>query len=217
MLKKRLQNIVLLITLTLGLAACGTPTATPLPPTETPAPTTRVAGTTRTAAGNPTVATNITTRAASTTRSAQATTATSNQSGQSNQVEDLTATYPEKTVIHTFTDNEGRSVKLIYGRGAGHGGDYGWAHILGKHVNGIWYDGGTITTFPKALGTKTPQDVINLIGKSLEDKNPDNQGGGRRGYNYAVPNTNRDVFTVVGNDGTIITSYPVPHGSKDED
>ncbi len=119
-------------------------------------------------------------------------------------------------VVRTFTDGQKRPIRLTYGRGSGHGGDYGWAHILGKHVNGIWYDGGTITTFPQALGAKTPEAVVDLIGKSLQDSSPNDSGGGRRSYVYAVPGTNRDVFTVVGNDGTIITSYPVPHGSKDE-
>ncbi|NWJ98326.1 MAG: hypothetical protein HXX20_21445 [Chloroflexi bacterium] len=128
---------------------------------------------------------------------------------------DLTAVRSEREIVRSFTDAQGRSIKLTYGRGTGHGGDYGWAHILGKHINGIWYDGGILTTFPQAVGAKTPAVVVDLIGKSLQDKNPDNQSGGRRTYIYAVPGTNQDVFTVVGSDGTIITSYPVSHGSKD--
>jgi hypothetical protein len=129
----------------------------------------------------------------------------------------LTATFPEKTVIRTFKDAEGRTIRLVYGRGTGHNGDYGWAHIYGKHTQGIWYDGGTITTFPKTVGAKSPEQVVDFIGKSLQDKNPDNAGNGRRSYVYAVPNTSWDIFTVVGSDGTIITSYPVRHGTKDED
>lgn len=195
------------------MVACGDPTATstaiPVPPTVTSAP-----ATTRAAAQTTRTTVPATTRAAQTTQgsSARATTAVPYQADN-----ELTAVRPEKAVVKTFTDDEGRTIKLVYGRGTGHGGDYGWAHILGKHINGIWYDGGTITTYPKALGTKSAMEVVNLIGKSLEDKNPDNAGGGRRSYVYAVPNTRYDVFTVVGNDGTIITAYPVTHGSKDED
>ncbi|NWJ48475.1 MAG: hypothetical protein HXX08_21675 [Chloroflexi bacterium] len=129
---------------------------------------------------------------------------------------DLAKPLPERSVVRTFTDAQGRTVRLTYGRGVGHSGDYGWAHIVGKHVQSIWYDGGTITTFPKALGTRSLADVLDLIGKSLQDKAPDDQGNGRRSYVYQVPGTNSDVFTVVGSDGTIITAYPVPRGSKDE-
>lgn len=129
----------------------------------------------------------------------------------------LTNQYPEKTLIRSFSDINGRKVKLTYGRGSGHGGDYGWAHIYGKHVNGIWYDGGTISTFPLDAGTKTPQEVINLIQKSLTDPKPDNEANDRLSYSYPIPGRNKDVFTVVGNDGTIITSYPVNHGSKNID
>ncbi len=129
----------------------------------------------------------------------------------------LTEKYPEKTVIRSFSDSQGRKVKLIYGRGTGHGSDYGWAHIYGKHINGIWYDGGTISTFPHDAGTKTPQEVVNLIQKSLTDQQPDKEANDRLSYSYPIPGRNKDVFTVVGNDGTIITSYPVNHGSKDSD
>ncbi|MBI3966001.1 MAG: hypothetical protein HY329_10240, partial [Chloroflexi bacterium] len=130
---------------------------------------------------------------------------------------DLRATRAEKDVVRTFVDAQGRQIKLLYGRGRGRKGDYGWAHILGKHVDGVWHDGGTATTFPQAVGAKTPEAALGLLEKSVHDPKPDDLGGGRRGYVYAVANTNRDVFTVVGNDGTIITSYPVRHGSKDED
>lgn len=108
-------------------------------------------------------------------------------------------------------------MRLIYGRGEGRRGDYGWAHIYGKHVQGIWFDGGTITTFPRSVGTKTPEEVLELISKSIQDRRPDDEPNSRRSYVYQVPNTSRDVFTVVGNDGTIITAYPVARGSKDED
>ncbi|MDB5078249.1 MAG: hypothetical protein JWP00_173 [Chloroflexi bacterium] len=129
----------------------------------------------------------------------------------------LTAEYPEKTLIRSFTDLSGRKIKLVYGRGNGRGGDYGWAHIYGKHVKGIWYDGGTISTFPQDAGTKTPHEVVNLIEKSLGDPKPDKTGNDRLSYSYQIPGRNKDVFTVVGNDGTIITSYPVNHGSKNID
>jgi hypothetical protein len=192
---KLLTKVLILLLLLLTLAACGEPTNTPVP-----VPTATIAATT-----TPTAKTTTATTAKTT-----ATVATKTEP-------DLTAVLPEKAVVRTFTDLEGRTIRLLYGRGAGHGGDYGWAHILGKHVNGIWYDGGTITTFPKAVGAKTPAEVISLIDKSLEDKTPDSQSGGRRSYVYFVPGTKNDVFTVVGSDGTIITSYPVPHGSKDLD
>lgn len=129
----------------------------------------------------------------------------------------LTEKYPEKTIIRNFSDSQGRKVKLVYGRGTGHNGDYGWAHIYGKHTLGVWYDGGTISTFPLDAGTKTPQDVVNLIQKSLTDKQPDSEANDRRSYSYPIPGRNKDVFTVVGSDGTIITAYPVNHGSKDSD
>lgn len=126
----------------------------------------------------------------------------------------LTEKYPEKTVIRSFTDIQGRKVRLVYGRGTGHNGDYGWAHIYGKHINGIWYDGGTISTFPLDAGTKTPQDVLDLIQKSLTVQKPDPQANDRLSYIYPIPGRNKDVFTVVGNDGIVITSYPVNHGSE---
>jgi hypothetical protein len=129
----------------------------------------------------------------------------------------LTEQYPEKTVLRNFTDSQNRKVRLTYGRGTGHGGDYGWAHIYGKHFKGIWYDGGTISTFPLDAGAKTPLEVVNLIQKSLTDLKPDKEANDRLSYSYAIPGRNKDVFTVVGNDGTIITSYPVNHGSQNAD
>jgi|GEM_PF-2404342 len=189
-MSKQFTKVLILLLLTFSLVACGEPTNTP-----TPVPTPTVVVTTN--------------QTAKTTAAKTTMVATKNEP-------DLTAVFPEKTVIRTFTDQEGHTIRLFYGRGTGHNGDYGWAHILGKHVNGIWYDGGTITTYPKAVGAKTPAEVISLIDKSLQDKTPDSQAGGRKTYVYFVPNTKNDVFTVVGSDGTIITAYPVPHGSKDE-
>jgi hypothetical protein len=205
---KKFIGGIILIVLALVLVACGEPTATATPvpiPTATPRsqPTTQAARTTQSSSQ----------RATPTQNSQRATQTVASAQGNS----DLTAVRRQQDIVKTFTDAQGRTIKLVYGRGTGHGGDFGWAHILGKHINGIWYEGGTITTFPQAVGAKTPEAVIDLIGKSLQDKNPDNQAGGRRGYVYQVPGTNKDVFTVVGSDGTIITSYPVPRGSKDED
>jgi hypothetical protein len=210
---------LLILLLTVLLTACGeTPTATPQP--APPATSTVIAA--ATTARATTAAPERTTSAASTTRSpttraASATTRAATTAAVAD-APSLTEKLPERTVIRTFTDMDGRSVKLTYGRGNGGRGDYGWAHIYGKHVEGIWYDGGTITTFPQKLGTKTPAEVLELVRKSVEqDNNPDNQDNNRRGYVYQVPNTSQDVFTVVGSDGTIITSYPVRRGSKDED
>ncbi len=198
-MKKKISGLVL--GLALLLTACGgTPTATPSPapqPTNSPIP--------------PAVTTTAPNRAVNTTVAAQgqaATVATSSS--------DLLKVRPEKEVVKSFTDLQNRNIKLVYGRGNGRGGDYGWAHIIGKHFQGIWYDGGTITTFPQAVGAKTPEAVLDLVGKTFQDKTPDDAGNGRRSYVYAVPGTNKDIFSVVGSDGTIITSYPVPHGSKDE-
>ncbi len=203
--------------LTLSLTACGENTsANPTVPASSPttlattaltAPTTASVATTRPTTAQPTLTLASPKTNATTTRNGATTAATEPS---------LTDTLPERAVVRSFTDDTGRPIKLTFGRGNGHGGDYGWAHIYGKHVQGIWYDGGTITTFPKAINTKSPEEVVGLIGKSLQDKSPDNAGNGRRSYVYAVPGTTRDVFTVVGSDGTIITSYPVPHGSKDE-
>lgn len=228
-LKKYSWWVFLAVIFTLGLSACGEPTSTPqpvavspqapvftrtAPPTGastqvaialTPPPGTRTTRPTNRPTNNPPTPTVAATRRANPTAAV---------AGDPKLVEEQS----ERTVIRTFTDKKGRTAKLIYGRGNGRGGDYGWAHIYGKHVLGIWYDGGTITTFPKALGTKTPDEVAELVGKSItQDNNPDEQGNNRRSYVYAVSGTNFDVFTVVGGDGTIITSYPVRHGTKDED
>jgi hypothetical protein len=207
--------VLLLAILVVVLVACSrsepTTTSTPLP--------VRPTATTELASSSRATATTITNNSANSRPTATATTAAVTNRTPTVAVaeDDLTAVKPERTIIRTFTDAQGRTVRLLYGRGNGHSGDYGWAHILGKHINGIWYDGGTITTFPKAVNAKTPAEVITLIGKSLQDQKPDDEGGGRRSYVYAVPGTNKDVFTVVGSDGTLITSYPVNHGSKDED
>lgn len=195
---------ILVLLLAILLTACSEPATVPTL-TLVPAP-----------ADTATASTARTTNAASSTRPTGAAATASATAAVADGLS-LTATFPEKTVIRTFKDAEGRTVRLVYGRGTGHNGDYGWAHIYGKHTQGIWYDGGTITTFPKTVGAKSPEQVVDFIGKSLLDKNPDNAGNGRRSYVYAVPGTNWDVFTVVGSDGTIITSYPVRHGTKDED
>lgn len=227
--KISLPLLVLFALISFVLTACGDekPTATPRPPVAeaTSAPvfgrvTGGVGSATQVAIGiTPPPGQKNTPRAA--TPTAGRTTAPANRSTPTAAVASdpqLTEKLPERTVIRTFTDRQGRAVKLTYGRGNGRSGDYGWAHIYGKHVMGIWYDGGIITTFPKTVGTKTPDDVVALVSKSItEDRNPDEQGDNRRSYVYPVPGTDRDVFTVVGSDGTIITSYPVKHGSKDED
>ena len=204
MQKKILLGVSSLFLLLLGTVACGK--------TEVPATVAPIAVVQPTLPPVATTSQNSIVKTTSSQNSGLPTTAVANQTDA-----DLTAKRAERDVVKTFTDVNGKNIKLLYGRGSGHGGDYGWAHIMGKHLNGIWYDGGTITTFPQAVGAKTPQAVIDLIGKSLQDLKPDAQPGGRFGYNYAVPGTNKDIFTVVGSDGTIITSYPVPHGSKNED
>jgi hypothetical protein len=222
----RVGNLALVLTLllpaTVFLAGCGdyatyTPEQMTLqarpsieaprnPPTATAAST---AGATKAATKAPTVGAASPQPATGTRTATVAASATDLPS--------LTDKYPEKTVIRNFSDSQGRKVKLVYGRGSGHNGDYGWAHIYGKHFKGIWYDGGTISTFPQDAGAKTPQDVVDLIQKSLTDQKPDSEANDRLSYSYPIPGRNKDVFTVVGNDGTIITSYPVNHGSKDAD
>ena len=215
--------LICLILALVSLTACGgsnnnnqtNNNAASVVPTDTPAATatgmpvvTTPAKTTTKAAGT----TNTTKAAGATTKSSKGTD-TSASSGDLS----LTGQYPEKTVVRSFTDSQGDTVRLLYGRGTGHGGDYGWAHIYGKHFKGIWYDGGTVTTYPQAFGSDSPDQVVSLINQSLQDKTPDDAGNGRYSYIYAVSGTNYDVFTVVGNDGVIITAYPVKHGSKGGD
>ena len=196
--------LTLLLLLTVFLAACGdSPTYSPEEMTVQARPSIEGPRSFPTATAAPTIA--------ATLAGTRGTTASATG------LPSLTEKYPEKTVIRNFNDSQGRKVKLIYGRGTGHNGDYGWAHIYGKHFKGIWYDGGTISTFPQDAGAKTPQDVVDLIQKSLTDRKPDPEANDRLSYSYPIPGRNKDIFTVVGNDGTIITSYPVNHGSKDSD
>jgi len=210
--------LTLLLPLTVFLAACGDyPTYTPQEMTVQARPS--IEGP-RNPPTPTTAATVAATKAATTSvvSSKPATgTKTSTVSTSATDLPSLTEKFSEKTVIRNFSDSQGRKVKLVYGRGTGHNGDYGWAHIYGKHFKGIWYDGGTISTFPQDAGAKTPQDVVDLIQKSLTDRQPDSEANDRLSYSYQIPGRNKDVFTVVGNDGTIITSYPVNHGSKDAD
>jgi hypothetical protein len=114
-----------------------------------------------------------------------------------------------RTVIRTFADARGRAITLYYGRGAGRGGDWGWAHILGKHLYGEWRDGGPVTTF-SVVGITTPEGVLAAIGSSLRDPRPTDGNGGRREYRVLATTGRHELLTVVGSDGAIITAYPDP-------
>ena len=105
------------------------------------------------------------------------------------------------------TTSQGHTDYLYYGRGSGHSGDFGWAHIKGKHINGIWYDGGIITTYPQAFGTTSDIQVLSLINKTLQDAHP-KPSGDRTEFRYKPSGSRYDVLAVVGSDGTIITAYP---------
>lgn len=109
-----------------------------------------------------------------------------------------------------FVDKQGRKAQLTEGRGTGHSGDYGLAHILGKHVLGIWHEGGPITTFGKELGVKNPNKIKKLVGESIEKGDSAGVQDNKRTYNYPVPGTKSNIYTVVSNDGKIITSFPKP-------
>jgi hypothetical protein len=112
------------------------------------------------------------------------------------------------TLVRTYTDANKREIKLFYGRGVGRSGDWGWAHIVGKHLKGEWADGGPITTFD-VIGVTTPEAVQEIIGRAItEDRDPNSAARGRREYRLPVPNTRYEVLTVVGSDGAIITAYP---------
>ncbi|MCC6628433.1 MAG: hypothetical protein IT340_13670 [Chloroflexi bacterium] len=116
------------------------------------------------------------------------------------------------TVVRTFTDAQGRTVTLYHGRGLGTRGDWGWAHIIGKHLYGEWRDGGPLTTFD-VVGVTTEAGVQDLIGRALaEDRRPDDSARGRREYRLPVANSRYELLTVVGSDGAIITAYPDPVG-----
>jgi hypothetical protein len=112
------------------------------------------------------------------------------------------------TVVRTYADARGRTITLYYGRAVGRRGDWGWAHIIGKHLKGEWLDGGPITTFG-VIGITTPEAVQEIIGRAVrEDGQPDDVARGRREYRLPVQNGRYEVLTVVGSDGAIITAYP---------
>jgi hypothetical protein len=112
-----------------------------------------------------------------------------------------------QTVVRTFTDADGRTITLYYGRGLGRRGDWGWAHIINKHLYGEWSDGGPVTTFD-VIGLASPEEVQNLIGRTLrQDARPDPSSNGRREYRLPVDN-GYEMLVVVGSDGAIITAYP---------
>ena len=112
-----------------------------------------------------------------------------------------------RDVVCTFHDSRGKNAYLYYGRGTGHSGDYGWAHIKGKHIDGIWYDGGIVTTYPTAFGTTSDVQVLSLINKALQDPQP-KPSGDRFEFRYKPNGSRYNVLAVVGSDGTIITAYP---------
>lgn len=111
-----------------------------------------------------------------------------------------------RALVRTYVDGQGQTIRLLQGRGEGGGGDWGWLHIKGKHVDGQWSGGGPVTTFPAALGATSDEAVQDLIGQALQ-QSPELERG-RSLYHYAVPGTPYEVLVVVGNDGTIITAYP---------
>lgn len=112
-----------------------------------------------------------------------------------------------RAIVRTFTDAGGRTITLYYGRAVGRRGDWGWAHILGKHLRGEWYDGGPVTTF-KEVAVTTPEEVQDLIDRTLlQDARPDAAAGGRREYRLPL-SARHEMLVVVGNDGAIITAYP---------
>lgn len=112
-----------------------------------------------------------------------------------------------KTLVRTFANGQGRTVNLYQGRGTGHRGDWGWAHIVDKHIRGHWLDGGIVTTFPEVFGTTSEVQVQDLIGTALAQGRFRNQRG-RDIYQYRPPGRRGSVKVVLGSDGTIITAYP---------
>ena len=112
-----------------------------------------------------------------------------------------------RTVIRVFSDARQRSITLYYGRGLGRSGDWGWAHILGKHLYGEWRDGGPITTFD-VIGVTTAEGVVEAIQRSLQDPDPETSDAGRRLYRAPAGGDRYEILTVVGGDGAIITAYP---------
>ena len=114
-----------------------------------------------------------------------------------------------RAVVRTFTDANGRTITLYHGRAVGRQGDWGWAHIVGKHLKGEWHDGGPITRFD-VVGVTTPEGVQDLINRTLlQDSQPDAVGSGRREYRLPL-SAQYESLVVVGGDGAIITAYPAP-------
>ncbi|NDD30326.1 MAG: hypothetical protein EB084_18870 [Proteobacteria bacterium] len=109
-------------------------------------------------------------------------------------------------VIRTYADGRGQTVLLYAGRGTGHRGDWGWLHIKGKHIDGIWYDGGRVTTFGQALGMRDDVQVQECIGTALRQTPVYDRG--RRQYRWRPAGASYQVLVVVGADGSIITAYP---------
>ena len=108
--------------------------------------------------------------------------------------------------VRVYTDGQGRQIVLCQGRGNGHRGDWGWLHIKGKHINGVWYDGGRVTTFPEAFGTRSDGQVQSLIGSALMQSPTLDHG--RRQYRWRPSGCRYQVLVVVSSDNQIITSYP---------
>jgi hypothetical protein len=112
-----------------------------------------------------------------------------------------------RSLVCTFQDGQGRTIKLSYGKGRGHRGDWGWAHIVDKHIRGHWEDGGVVTTFPQAFGTRSEEEVQNLIRQALQQR--PHMSHGRPLYDWKPRQGSYRVTVVVGEDQeTIITAYP---------
>jgi hypothetical protein len=110
------------------------------------------------------------------------------------------------TTVRTYMDARNRTITLYHGRAVGRRGDWGWAHIVGKHLYGQWADGGPVTTFD-IVGVTTPEGVQTMIGRVLKEGRTRDVANGRREYRLAV-NSRYEVLTVVGSDGAVITAYP---------
>lgn len=111
-----------------------------------------------------------------------------------------------RSVVAVFNDTKGRPITLFYGRAVGRRGDWGWSHIIGKHLKGEWFDGGPITNF-SVIGVTTPDQVQEIIKRSLQDTQPDPSSNGRSEYRLRI-DERYEMLTVVGSDGAIITAYP---------
>jgi hypothetical protein len=122
---------------------------------------------------------------------------------------DSGASITADTVIRTFVDGQGLTISLPYGRAAACTGDFGWAHIVDKHVLGNWPCPGILTTFPDLVGAATEESVQALIYMALQE--PPVPSGNRFLYRWPVPGTPYPIDVVVTSpaDGsTIITSFP---------